>query len=93
MFNAGSSRDVIFFCKIAWPNHYQLKFMTKLLDLNRSIDCRFSVEKRQYVYWSDDHIEYIGVPFMILGTKVLDCHHGKDRYIKLKELNKKTKIW
>ena len=28
---------------------------------------------------------------MILGTKVLDCHHGKDRGIKLKELNKKKK--
>ena len=26
---------------------------------------------------------------MMLGTKVLDCHHGKDRSIKLKELNKK----
>ena len=28
---------------------------------------------------------------MMLGTKVLDCHHGKDRNIKLKELNKKKK--
>ena len=28
---------------------------------------------------------------MMLGTKVLDCHHGKDRGIKLKELNKKKK--
>ena len=28
---------------------------------------------------------------MMLGTKVLDCHHGKDKNIKLKELNKKKK--
>ena len=28
---------------------------------------------------------------MMLGTKVLDCHHGKDRNIKLKELNQKKK--
>ena len=28
---------------------------------------------------------------MMLGAKVLDCHHGKDRGIKLKELNKKKK--
>ena len=29
---------------------------------------------------------------MMLGTKVLDCHYGKDRNIKLKELNKKKKF-
>ena len=28
---------------------------------------------------------------MMLGTKVLDCHHGKDRNNELKELNKKKK--
>ena len=28
---------------------------------------------------------------MVLGTKVLDLHHGKDRDIKLKELNQKKK--
>ena len=28
---------------------------------------------------------------MMLGTKVLDCHHGKDRNVKLKELSKKRK--
>ena len=48
-------------------------------------------KKKHYVYWSDDHIAYTGVPFMMLGTKVLDCHHGKDRNIKLKELNKRKK--
>ena len=34
------------------------------------------------------------VPMIILHrvcTKILDCHHGKDRNIKLKELNKKKK--
>ena len=29
---------------------------------------------------------------MMLGTKVLDCHHGKDRSSKLKELNKKGNL-
>ena len=33
----------------------------------------------------------MAVPFMVLGTKVLDLHHGKDRDIKLKELNQKKK--
>ena len=47
-------------------------------------------EKRHYVYWSDDHVAYTGVPFMMFCTKVLDCHHEKDRNIKLKELNKKN---
>ena len=28
---------------------------------------------------------------MMLGIRLLDCHHGKDRNIKLKELNKKKK--
>ena len=28
---------------------------------------------------------------MMLGTTVLDCHHGKGRNIKLKELNKKKR--
>ena len=28
---------------------------------------------------------------MMLDTKILDCHHGKDRNVKLKELNKKKK--
>ena len=28
---------------------------------------------------------------MVLGTKVLDFHHGKDSDVKLKELNQKKK--
>ena len=31
------------------------------------------------VRWSDQDIEYMGVPFMILGTKIFDSHLGKDR--------------
>ena len=64
--------------------------MIKLLYLNRFFGCRFP-KKKHDVYWSDDHIPYTGVPFMMLGTIVLDCHHGKDRNIKLKELNKKKR--
>ena len=42
------------------------------------------------VRWSDQDIEYMGVPFMILGTKIFDCHHGKDRNYKRKQdANKK----
>ena len=28
---------------------------------------------------------------MLAGTKILDCHHGKDRNLRLKERNKKQK--
>ena len=42
------------------------------------------------VRWSDQDIEYMGVPFMILGTKIFDCHHGKHRNYKRKQdANKK----
>ena len=42
------------------------------------------------VCWSDQDIEYMGVPFMTLGTKIFDCHHGKDRNYKQKQdANKK----
>ena len=35
----------------------------------------------------DEHqqLQYGGVPFMVLGTRVLDCHHGVDRHLKSKK--------
>ena len=28
---------------------------------------------------------------MLVGTKILDCHHGKDRNVRMKERKKKKK--
>lgn len=50
------------------------------------------------VYWQDPvsvkvgRQEYNGVPFVILGHKVLDCQFGKDRKAKAKEKKKKEKV-
>ena len=47
----------------------------------------------------DEHrqLQYDGVPFMILGTKTLDCHNGVDRHKKSKkrriEDTKKVRNW
>ena len=47
-------------------------------------------KKRHEIYWSDEYLPFTGVPFVLVGTKILDCHHGKDRNVKLKERNKKN---
>ena len=31
--------------------------------------------------WNDDYIPFSGVPFFVLGEKLLECHHGKDRNV------------
>ena len=38
---------------------------------------------------SNEAVCFSGVPFMIIRTKILDCHHGKDRNLNLKQSNKK----
>uniref|UniRef100_A0A7M5WZ66 Uncharacterized protein n=2 Tax=Clytia hemisphaerica TaxID=252671 RepID=A0A7M5WZ66_9CNID len=38
-------------------------------------------EKTHKIMWNDETITFSGVPFIILGTKKLDCHFGKDRNI------------
>ncbi|XP_065648764.1 uncharacterized protein LOC136078033 isoform X2 [Hydra vulgaris] len=48
-------------------------------------------EKNHKVYWSTDSIAFSGLPFMLIGTKILHCHHGHDRNINLKEFNKQKK--
>ena len=47
-------------------------------------------KKRHKIYWSDEYLPFTGVSFVLVGTKILDCLHGKDRNVKLKERNKKN---
>ena len=47
-------------------------------------------KKKHKVYWSDDIVPFTKVPFCVVGAKVLDCQHGKDRNVKLKIKNKKS---
>ena len=35
--------------------------------------------------WSDGAISFSGVPFVIIGSKTLDCHFGKDRNLRIKQ--------
>lgn len=50
------------------------------------------------LYWEDPKevngtkIKFTGVPFYILGSKIFDCQHGKDRNAALKK-RKKTAMW
>ena len=37
--------------------------------------------KPHRVLWKDDYIPFSGVPFFVLGEKLLECHHGKDRNV------------
>ena len=43
------------------------------------------------IRWSDEGRDFNGIPFIILGTKVLDCQHGKDRKASAKMKAKETK--
>ena len=43
------------------------------------------------IRWSDEGRDLNGIPFTILGTKVLDCQHGKDRKASAKMKAKETK--
>jgi len=38
-------------------------------------------KKKHKVYWEQTGIPFDGVPFVILGSKVLDCSYGRDRQI------------
>ena len=40
--------------------------------------------------WDDDTYEFNGLPFIVLGTKILDCQHGIDR--KENEKEKKRQV-
>ena len=43
------------------------------------------------IRWSDEGRDFDGIPFIILGTKVPDCQHGKDRKASAKMKAKETK--
>ena len=51
--------------------------------------------KNHKVRWYDEGRDYDGTPFHILGSKILDCQHGKDRkeaYKKKKKDQKSEKV-
>ena len=40
---------------------------------------------------NDDYIPFCGVPFFVLGEKLLECYHGKDGNVEAKrKYQKKT---
>lgn len=43
------------------------------------------------VYWSDGIVAFSGVPFFLVGCKVLDCQFGRDRNVGIKQRNKLNK--
>ena len=47
--------------------------------------------QNQKIRWSDKGRDFNGIPFIILGTKVLDCQHGKDRKASAKMKDKEAK--
>ena len=48
-------------------------------------------KKKQKDYWPDTDIEFTGIPIIVVVSKVLDCHHGRDRHLKQKEISKRGK--
>ena len=49
-------------------------------------------KKKQKDYWPDTDIEFSGTSIMVLVSKVLDCHHGRDRHLKQKEVSKRGNV-
>ena len=43
------------------------------------------------VYWENAVVPYSGVPFMVVNSRVLSCHHGKDKMLERKNKNKQLK--
>ena len=39
---------------------------------------RYIYVENQKIRWSHEGRDFNGIPFIILGTKVSDCQHGKD---------------
>nr|XP_047126230.1 uncharacterized protein LOC105847011 [Hydra vulgaris] len=48
------------------------------------------IAKNHNVLWEDYVIQYSGIPHMVVGHKILDCHHGFDRNISAKNSYKKN---
>ena len=47
--------------------------------------------KKHKVLWNINDINYIGIPFMVLSQKILDCAHGIDRKAELKKKKRTRK--
>ena len=65
------------------------------MSFSTSIDSFFIIivdflQKKHKIYWTEKDIKFTGKPFMILATKILDCHHGNDRCVKKKEIAKEN---
>lgn len=43
------------------------------------------LQKKHAIQWESERVEFTGVPFMIIGQRTLDCHHGLERNGKVKE--------
>ena len=43
------------------------------------------------IRWSDERRDFNGIPFIIIGTRLLDWQHGKDRKVLAKMKAKETK--
>jgi hypothetical protein len=56
------------------------------------------LDKARKIHWEDHSTvkvgrqEFDGVPFILLGNKVLDCQYGKDRKEKFKANKRKGKV-
>jgi hypothetical protein len=48
----------------------------------------FANSKKEATDTSSTRIPYDGVPFMVLGTKILDCQHGIDKHVHSKKKRK-----
>lgn len=55
--------------------------------LYNNINCFFIdlYHRNHKIMWSDGAIGFSGVPFVIVGSKTLDCHFGKDRNLRIKQ--------
>ena len=43
------------------------------------------------ILWSDERRDFSGIPFIVIGTRLLDWQHGKDRKVLAKMKAKETK--
>jgi len=44
------------------------------------------------VQWSTEGIQYSGIPFMMIGSRLYECRHGRDRKENVKEANKLKRL-
>ena len=49
-------------------------------------------DRRHKVLWKDQHIKFSGVPYFVLGEKLLECQHGKDRNLGAKRKYQEKRV-